>query len=168
MLSGDVDGGGGVREPDTTAAWQAWDDECAAEDIRRRASSARTEDEYLEALRDAGSLAAGARIMNRDRAPQLTLTDRIVLTQCRIRESERLAAQAATPLSPELAAAAERHYQETTARLEAFRILGDGPALSREWRDAKGNYWSPETGFDHDYEAAVRAELAARSLKETA
>lgn len=162
-----------MREPTTTAAWQEWDAQQHDEDIRRQAARARTEDEYLEALREAGSLAAGAAVMNYGRPVQLSLTDRIVLAQCRVRESDRLATQAALPpyhgMTPEAKARLQAHEAEVDARLEAFRILGDGPALSEEWRLAKGNYWSPETGYHHDYDAAVAAELAARrSLKETA
>ena len=46
-------------EPQTDAEFQALDNEYADEDLRRAAASARTEDEYLEALRSAGSLGAG-------------------------------------------------------------------------------------------------------------
>lgn len=50
-------------EPQTDAEFQALDNEYADEDLRRAAASARTEDEYLEALRSAGSLGAGMAIV---------------------------------------------------------------------------------------------------------
>jgi hypothetical protein len=48
-----------MREPDAWSEWQQWDEEQAAGDVRHAARAARTEDEYLDALRDAGSLGAG-------------------------------------------------------------------------------------------------------------
>lgn len=153
-----------MREPDTPAAWQAWDAEQEAEDIRRRASHARTEDEFLEVLREAGGLGAGARVLNHGRPAQLSLTDRVVLAQCHLRESERLRQQAEAPVSDADRARYAERDGIIQARLEAFRVLGDGAALSEKWRLAMGAYG----GIDHDYEAAIAAELAASALKETA
>jgi hypothetical protein len=136
----------------------AWDEEQEAADIRRRAGRARTEDEYLDILREAGSLAAGAAVLNYDRASQLTEAQRAQLSQLQIRENQRLAAQATMPVSDEVRAAHERHDAQVHARFDAFRVLGDGPAISREWRDAKGCYGPGP----YDYEAAIAAELAAR------
>jgi hypothetical protein len=52
-----------MREPDTASAWAEWDDEQDQQDIRRRALRARTEDEYLDTIREAGGLGAGLRLM---------------------------------------------------------------------------------------------------------
>lgn len=154
-----------MREPDTIGAWMEQDQELHDQDIRRRASLARMEDEYLDALREAGSLAAGAAVMQYGRRPRLSLTDRITLAEARLRRDEEQRAQAALPPYHGMDAAERERLQareaQTAARLAAFRTLGDGPALSEEWRRAQG-------AGQHDYEAAVRAELAARSLKETA
>jgi hypothetical protein len=61
------------RYPTTESEFQQWDEENAAEDVRRCASRARTEDEYLEALREAGSLGAGLAVMSRGAGPAGTL-----------------------------------------------------------------------------------------------
>lgn len=152
-----------MREPATTAAWMAWDDEQDQQDIRQRALHARTEDEHLDVLREAGSLRAGIALLATGRPPQLTLTNQIVLAQCRIQEAERLRRQAEAPVSEANRIRYAEHYRIVQSRLTAFRALGDGPARSEEWRLARGAFG----GITHDYEAAVRAELAARKEQAT-
>lgn len=150
-----------MSDPDTPGAWQEHDDECAAEDVRRNAAIAVTEDQYLDALREAGSLGAGIATVG---GPSLlkTLRDRMVLAQCYVRKTARHRQQAAAPADH--SERAEHRHQQTVARLKAFRVLGNGPARSREWHDARGCYGPGP----YDYEAAVRAELAARQERQTA
>ncbi len=156
-----------MREPDATSAWQEWDAEHEDDRMRRRAAAARTEDELLDLLREAGGLESGLTVLRFGLRPRLTAEQRELIAAARRRRREQQAALASPP-SPEQLAEFEPQSRRQRERLAAFRRLGHGPALSDEWRRAMGNHWSPESGYDHDYEAAVRAELAARrALEET-
>jgi len=157
-----------MREPDTTSAWQDWDAEHEDDRTRRRAAAARTEDELLDLLREAGGLESGLTVLRFGLRARLTAEQRELIAAARRRRQQEQIAALASPPSPEQLAAYEPQSRRQRERLAAFRRLGHGPALSDEWRRAMGNHWSPESGYDHDYEAAVRAELAARrALEET-
>jgi hypothetical protein len=61
-------------EPQTDAEFQSRDRDDSDDDIRRAAADARTEDQYLDALREAGSLSAGLAVVNHYQAqPSQTL-----------------------------------------------------------------------------------------------
>jgi hypothetical protein len=57
------------------AEFLSLDRETSNEDVRRAASAARTEDEYLEALREAGSLSAGIAIVYEPRRQGVFIHD---------------------------------------------------------------------------------------------
>jgi len=147
-------------EPSAPSAWSGWENEQADEELRRRARRARTEDEHLEVMREAGGLDSGARMLAYGRV-RLGLEDAILISAL---EQRRAAERACVPqLEPE-----EAHERDLRLRQRQLGMqIIEGGAL---WREPLTPEWGSYVGGPERerpaFETAVAAELAAATERE--